>query len=60
MLMTEQNDELARAVSNVADHAKALFKNIALLFHSINVREDSRDADRTLYGGHTASARTVA
>ena len=60
MLMIEKNDELARVVSNVANRAKTLFKNIALLVHLINVREDSRDASRTLYGEHTALAHTIA
>jgi len=45
-LMKEENDELARVVSNIADRAKALFKNISLLVHSINVREDTSLSQR--------------
>jgi hypothetical protein len=44
-LIKEQNDEVARVVSNIADRAKALFKNISLLVHSINIREDTQIYD---------------
>ena len=41
-LIKEQNAELAQMVSDVADCAKVLFKNISLLVHLINIREDTR------------------
>jgi hypothetical protein len=44
-LIKEQNDEVARVVSNIADRAKALFRNISLLVHSINIREDTQIYD---------------
>ena len=44
-LLKEQCDNFAQVVGDTIRHMKTLFKNVSLLVHSINVREDNRNDD---------------